>query len=154
LFHGPELLVLDEPTTGLDPLMQEEFMAVLGEYPELGGTVFLSSHDLAEVERVCDRVAMIREGRMAAVEKVAELRGHGYHRATIEFETPVDPHELAAVVGVSELDVDGTHVSFKATASLDPVVQAAARHTVRDMEISEPSLEEIFLTYYGRNDSR
>ena len=75
LFHDPELLMLDEPTTGLDPLMQEEFLAVITEYRDRGGTVFLSSHDLDEVERVCDRVAIIREGRLAAVERVTELRG-------------------------------------------------------------------------------
>jgi ABC-2 type transport system ATP-binding protein len=75
LFHDPELLLLDEPTTGLDPLMQEEFLAVITEHHDRGGTVFLSSHDLDEVERVCDRVAIIREGRLAAVERVADLRG-------------------------------------------------------------------------------
>ena len=92
LFHDPELLMLDEPTTGLDPLMQEEFLAVITEYRDRGGTVFLSSHDLDEVERVCDRVAIIREGRLAAVEKVAELRGRSYHHVSIEFDSPVDGH--------------------------------------------------------------
>ena len=95
LFHDPELLILDEPTTGLDPLMQEEFLAVIGEYRERGGTVFLSSHDLDEVERICDRVAIIREGRLAAVENVADLRGRAYHHVSIEFDAPVDGAEFA-----------------------------------------------------------
>jgi ABC-2 type transport system ATP-binding protein len=153
LFHDPELLMLDEPTTGLDPLMQEEFLAVIREYRERGGTAFLSSHDLDEVERVCDRVAIIREGRLAAVEKVADLRGRAYHHVSIEFDAPVDGGEFARIAGVSELEVDGPRVSFKASGALDPVVKAAARHTVLDMELTEPTLEEIFLTFYGREDA-
>ncbi len=153
-FHDPELLVLDEPTTGLDPLMQEEFLAVVTEYRERGGTVFLSSHDLDEVERVCDRVAIIREGRLAAVERVADLRGRAYHHVSIDFAAPVESSEFIRIPGVSELEVDGAHVSFKAAGALDAVVKAAARHTVIDIELTEPSLEEIFLTYYGRDGAR
>ena len=150
LFHDPELLVLDEPTTGLDPLMQEEFLAVIVEFRGRGGTVFLSSHDLDEVERVCDRVAIIREGRISAVERVAELRGRAYHHVSIEFESPIDAAEFAGIPGVSELEADGSHVSFKASGALDPVIKTAARHRVIDMELTEPTLEEIFLTFYGR----
>ena len=150
LFHEPELVMLDEPTTGLDPLMQEEFLAVIGEYRDRGGTVFLSSHDLDEVERICDRVAIIRDGRLAAVERVADLRGRAYHHVSIEFDVPVDSAEFARIAGVSQLEVDGRQVSFKASGALDPVVKAAARHTVLDMELTEPTLEEIFLTFYGR----
>jgi ABC-2 type transport system ATP-binding protein len=83
LFHDPELLVLDEPTTGLDPLMQEEFLSVITEYRERSGTVFLSSHELDEVERVCDRVAIIRDGLIATVERVAALRNRAYHHVQI-----------------------------------------------------------------------
>ncbi len=150
LFHAPELLVLDEPTTGLDPLMQEEFLAIIVEFRGRGGTVFLSSHDLDEVERVCDRVAIIREGRISAVERVAELRGRAYHHVSIEFESAIDAGEFAGIPGVSELEADGSRVSFKASGALDPVIKTAARHRVIDMELTEPTLEEIFLTYYGR----
>jgi beta-exotoxin I transport system ATP-binding protein len=153
LFHEPELLLLDEPTIGLDPLMQEEFLAVIGEYRERGGTVFLSSHDLDEVERVCERVAIIREGRLAAVEKVADLRGRAYHHVAIEFDRPVGTAEFASIDGVNELEVDASRVAFKLSGPLDPVIKAAARHTVIDMELTEPTLEEIFLTFYGRNGS-
>ncbi len=152
LFHDPELLMLDEPTTGLDPLMQEEFLAVVTEYRERGGTVFLSSHDLGEVERVCDRVAIIREGRIAAVEKVADLRGRAYHHVSIEFDRAVAGAEFASIGGVSELTVDGPRVAFRVSGPLDPVVKAAARHTVVDMELTEPTLEEVFLTFYGREN--
>ena len=153
LFHDPELLVLDEPTTGLDPLMQEEFLAVVTEYRDRGGTVFLSSHDLDEVERVCDRVAIIREGRLAAVERVADLRGRAYHHVSIDFESPIEAAEFARIPGVSELEATGSHVSFKATGALDAVVKTAARHTVEDIELTEPTLEEIFLTFYGRDEA-
>jgi ABC-2 type transport system ATP-binding protein len=150
LFHDPELLVLDEPTTGLDPLMQEEFLDVIAEYRDRGGTVFLSSHDLNEVERICDRVAIIRQGRLAAVEKVAELRGRAYHHVVIEFDRPVAAEEFKKIHGVNDLEADGPRVVFKVSGALDPVVKTAARHTVLDLELTEPTLEEIFLTYYGR----
>ncbi len=151
LFHEPELLMLDEPTTGLDPLMQDEFLTILGEYRESGGTVFLSSHDLDEVGRVCDRVAIIREGRIAAVERVSVLRGRTYHHVSIEFEGAVDSGEFMRIPGVSELEAVDGRVAFKVTGALDPVIKAAARHTVLDMELTEPTLEEIFRSFYGRN---
>jgi ABC-2 type transport system ATP-binding protein len=153
LFHEPELLVLDEPTTGLDPLMQEEFLNVIAEYRDRGGTVFLSSHDLYEVERICDRVAIIRQGRLAAVEKVAALRGRAYHHVVIEFDRPVAAEDFRKIEGVSDLEADGPRVVFKVSGALDPVVKAAARHTVIHLELTEPTLEEIFLTYYGRDGS-
>jgi beta-exotoxin I transport system ATP-binding protein len=148
LFHDPELLILDEPTTGLDPLMQEEFLAVVSEHRDRGGTVFLSSHDLDEVQRACDRVAIIREGRLAAVEQVATLRGRSYHHVAIEFASAVDPREFARIPGVTGIKVEGSRVSFRAQGELDAVVKTAARHTVVDMELTEPTLEEIFLTFY------
>ena len=153
LFHEPELLMLDEPTSGLDPLMQEEFLALVGEYRDRGGTVFLSSHDLEEVDRVCDRVAIIREGRLAAVENVAQLRGRAYHHVSIEFEAPVPREEFEHIRGVTGLEADGARVAFKVAGPLDPVVKAAAAHTVIDMELTEPTLEEIFLSFYGRRGS-
>ncbi|HET9102541.1 MAG TPA: ABC transporter ATP-binding protein [Solirubrobacteraceae bacterium] len=151
LFHEPELLLLDEPTTGLDPLMQEEFVTVIGEYRDRGGTVLLSSHDLDEVERVCETVAIVRDGRIAAVENVAQLRGRAYHHVSIEFDAPVAEREFSALPGISGIETDGRRVSFKAFGDLDAVVKVAAHHTVKDLEVAEPSLEEIFLTFYGRD---
>jgi ABC-2 type transport system ATP-binding protein len=123
---------------------------VIAEYRDRGGTVFLSSHDLNEVERICDRVAIIRQGRLAAVEKVAELRGRAYHHVVIEFDRPVAAEEFKKIHGVNDLEADGPRVVFKVSGALDPVVKTAARHTVLDLELTEPTLEEIFLTYYGR----
>jgi ABC-2 type transport system ATP-binding protein len=149
LFHEPELLVLDEPTSGLDPLMQEEFLAVVGEHRERGGTVFLSSHDLGEVERVCDRVGIIRAGRLIAVEDVAEMRGRAYRDVSVRFAHPVPASALAGVPGVEDIVADGTVLTFHAGGELDPVIKALARHPVQDVEITRTSLEELFLRYYG-----
>ena len=149
LFHDPELLILDEPTTGLDPLMQEEFLTVIEEHRSRGATVFLSSHDLDEVERVCDRVAIIREGRLIAVEDVAEMRGRAYREVTVRFARPVPPAELARITGVKEVTADGTTLCFRVQGVLDRVIKALARHTVLDVEVTRPTLEELFLTYYG-----
>lgn len=149
LFHDPELLLLDEPTSGLDPLMQEEFLTLLGEERARGHTVFLSSHDLDEVERVCDRVGIIRDGRLVAVENVSELTGKGLRHFHIEFEQPVDPGEFAAIPGVADIVADGTVLDLKASGAVDPVLKVAARHTVLDMQLTRPTLEEVFITYYG-----
>jgi len=148
LFHRPELLILDEPTSGLDPLMQEEFLALIGEERERGATVFLSSHELDEVERVCDRVGIIRDGRLIAVERVGELVGKTQRRVTVEFAEPIDPGELRGCPGVSALEADGTHVTFRVAGDLDRVVKTLARHTIVDIDFARPTLEEIFLTYY------
>jgi ABC-2 type transport system ATP-binding protein len=148
MFHEPELLILDEPTGGLDPLVQEEFHGVVAEQRDRGVTVFLSSHMLDEVQRLCDRVGIIREGRLIDVEPVASLMRRSYRVVRVEFAEPVDPAQFAALPGVTELSVDGTSVTFKASGELDPVIKAIAGHSVRDLELAHPSLEEIFLTFY------
>lgn len=150
VFHQPDLLILDEPTSGLDPLMQEEFLALVREERERGCAVFLSSHELDEVERVCDRVGIIREGRLAAVERVSDLLGKTPRRVSVEFAEPVDLAELRGFPGVSDLQAGDGHVSFKVAGDIDPVLKAIARHTVVDFELARPTLEEIFLTYYER----
>ena len=154
LFHEPELLVLDEPTGGLDPLMQQQFLELLEEERERGATVFLSSHDLDEVQRVCDRVGIIREGRLIAVERVADLMRRSYRHVAIEFEAAPAAEEFARLPGVYELTASGERLAFRAEGDLDAVVKAAARHTVRDIEVSQPTLDEIFLTYYGAEAAR
>jgi ABC-2 type transport system ATP-binding protein len=148
LFHRPELLILDEPTSGLDPLMQEEFLSLVREERERGCAIFISSHELDEVERVCDRVGIIREGRLIAVERVADLLGKTQRRASVEFAEPVDLEELRAIPGISDLDASDGRVTFHVTGDLDAVVKAISRHTVADLELAHPTLEQVFLTYY------
>lgn len=153
-FHEPELLLLDEPTSGLDPLMQDEFLAFVSEERDRGATVFLSSHELDEIERSCDRVAIIREGSLVAIEDVAEVTRRSFRHVAIEFATAVDPAEFARIDGVSELEGSGRLLSFKAAGELDAVIKAAARHNVVDLELTPPTLEEVVLTYYGRQRRR
>jgi ABC-2 type transport system ATP-binding protein len=149
LFHEPELLILDEPTTGLDPLMQEEFLRVVGEQRDRGRTVFLSSHDLDEVERICDRVGIVRDGRLIAVEDVAAMRERAVRHVTVRFGTPA-AETLAGVPGVADVVRDGTTLRFRLHGEIDPVIKALARHRVEELEITRPTLEELFLAYYGR----
>ena len=148
LFHDPELLILDEPTSGLDPLMQEEFLRVIAEARDRGATVFLSSHELDEVERSCDRVAIIREGRLVAVEEVEAMRGRAYRDVAVRFERPVDPAEIARLPGVGPVTADNGSLRFRASGDLDSVVKALAAHPVVDVEIRRPALEDLFLAYY------
>ena len=150
LFHEPELLILDEPTTGLDPLMQEEFLAIVAEHREGGGTVFLSSHELDEVERVCDRVGIIRHGRLVAVDAVDDMRGRASRNVSVRFARPVDIAEFARLPGVEDVVLDHTTLRFRVHGSLDATIKAVARHAVVDIEVTRPTLEELFLAYYDR----
>jgi ABC-2 type transport system ATP-binding protein len=149
-FHSPELLILDEPTSGFDPLMQEEFLGLVREQRDAGITVFLSSHDLDEVQRVCDRVGIIREGRLTAVERISDLIAQSYRRVRIEFAAPVAVDEFARLPGVQAAEHDGRTVTFTVSGPLDAVVKQAARHEVLDLEVGHPNLEEIFVAMYGR----
>jgi ABC-2 type transport system ATP-binding protein len=151
-FHSPELLILDEPTSGLDPLMQEEFLALVAEERERGCTVLLSSHELDEVERVCDRVGIVRAGKLIAVERIHDLLGRARRTVTLELADPGDLAELRALPGVTDLQTLDGKVTFKVAGDLDAAVKAIARHQVLDMELTHPSLEEIFLSYYGEGE--
>lgn len=149
LFHRPELLILDEPTGGLDPLVQKEFLKIVRETKAEGRTVFLSSHVLSEVERICDRVGIIKDGKLLTVETTAALLSRQLRRVSLVFDRAVNPAPFAALAGVRELQTDGPRLSFVLERDLDAVVKLAARHTLVDMQLSRPSLEEVFLTLYG-----
>ncbi len=147
---GPELLLLDEPTSGLDPLVQQEFFALLHEHTAGGGSVLLSSHVLAEVQRVADRIGVLRAGRLIAVERLDELRAKSLHHVNVRFLQDVSAAEFAAVPGVREVTVTGRDLRCAAPQSaLDPLFKAITRHTLVDVECTEAELEETFLAYYG-----
>ena len=148
----PELFLLDEPTSGLDPLVQETFHELVHEVVADGRTVFLSSHVLDEVDHLCHTVAIIRDGRIVAVEDVADLRARAGRKVTIRFADPVDPATFAAIGGVSDLVVRDRTASMRVSADLDRVVKAAARHRIVDLVSTPPDLEEIFLGYYRQDD--
>ncbi|CAA9465009.1 MAG: Efflux ABC transporter, ATP-binding protein [uncultured Rubrobacteraceae bacterium] len=151
LFHRPPLLILDEPTGGLDPLVQEEFLDVVEETKAEGRTVFFSSHVLSEVERVCDRVGIIREGELVDVEPTHRLVDKAFRHVTLTFDEPVGGEPFAALPGVEGLKADGPKLSFTLHSEPDALVKLAARHRLVGLEYERPSLEEIFLTYYGKN---
>jgi ABC-2 type transport system ATP-binding protein len=150
LQHRPELLILDEPTSGLDPLVQQTFFATLRDAVADGSTVFLSSHILSEVEKSCDRVAIIREGRLAKVDTVDGLRDLAHHEVELRFADGVPADAFAGLPGVSEVTVEDHILRMRVAGSITPVVQAAARYDLLDFVSREPSLEETFLAQYGR----
>lgn len=146
--NRPELLILDEPTTGLDPLIQREFYSLVEEVREEGRTVFLSSHNLPEVERVCDQIAIIREGVLVTVEDVAAIKEKAVRKVEIVFESPPangELHDLPA----QDVVVDGRRVECIVRGAMDPLVKALSRYQLVDLISREPSLEEVFLALYG-----
>ena len=152
--HSPQLLVLDEPTSGLDPLMQREFYRLVAEAKAEGRTVFLSSHVLSEVERIADRVGIVREGRLVVVEGLDALKAKALRRLEIHFAGPVPRDEFAALPGVQEVVVEDGVLSCTAVGSIDRLVKAAARHEVTNLVSHEADLEELFLRYYeGAGDA-
>jgi len=152
--NKPELLILDEPTNGLDPLMQHEFYDLLSETKQEGRTVFLSSHILPEVEKVCDRVGIIRQGKLVTVETIETLKSHSVRKLEIHFARSVPKDKFNNVPGVRDVLVQDTLLTCNVIGSLDTLVKAAAVFEVVNIISHEPTLEEIFLTYYneGKNN--
>ncbi|HEY5435818.1 MAG TPA: ABC transporter ATP-binding protein [Candidatus Limnocylindrales bacterium] len=150
LQHRPELLMLDEPTAGLDPLMQQSFYSLVREAQAEGRTVFLSSHILSEVERTCDRVAIIKDGRLVKVDSVDGLRDLAHHEVELRFAGGVPAEAFAGLPGVSDVKVEDHTLRMKVFGPITPVVQAAARYELLDFVSREPTLEETFLAQYGR----
>ena len=154
--HRPELLILDEPTSGLDPLVQHEFYALVDEARDAGQTVFLSSHVLPEVQRVCDRVAFIREGELIALEDVSSLTGRAVRELEVVFAEPVPPSAFDGVPGVTEVALNGkgaTTLRLTVTGSLEPVVKKLAEFPVLDLTSRLPDLEDVFMTFYAGDDA-
>jgi ABC-2 type transport system ATP-binding protein len=148
LMHRPELLILDEPISGLDPLVQRNFHELLREVRAEGRTVFLSSHTLSEVDRVADRVAILRRGRLIVVDRLANLRALAVRRLDIEFAHPPDPAEFQAIPGVRTAEATGALLHVSLEGSADALVKAAAAHEVLSIRSREDELEDIFLRYY------
>jgi ABC-2 type transport system ATP-binding protein len=148
--HRPDLLILDEPTAGLDPLVQQGFFGILRELVAEGRTAFVSSHILSEVEKSCDRVAIIREGRLVKVDTVEGLRDLAHHQVELRFAGPVPESAFAALAGVSDVQVDDHVLRLRVSGPITPVVQAAAKYELLDFVSREPSLEETFLAQYGQ----
>jgi beta-exotoxin I transport system ATP-binding protein len=151
--HDPELLILDEPIAGLDPLVQQSFHALLAEMSGAGGTIFLSSHTLSEVERVTHRLAILREGRLVVVDSLENLRRIAVQRVEIEFGAPVAAEAFRALPGVREVTAAGSTLTVAFEGPADPVVKAAAAHRVLAIRSRDDDLEEIFLRFYRSEGS-
>jgi ABC-2 type transport system ATP-binding protein len=147
--HQPDLLILDEPTNGLDPLMQREFQALVREARDAGRTVFLSSHLLYEVEAVADVVAILRAGRLVVVQPVDKLKAQALRRIELTFDQPVPADLLRGVAGVRDLAVDGSTAHLTVEGSTADLLATAAPHRVSNVVTHEPDLEQIFMAYYG-----
>ncbi|MGH9173905.1 MAG: ATP-binding cassette domain-containing protein, partial [Vicinamibacterales bacterium] len=154
LLHQPQLAILDEPTNSLDPLVRQEVYRILDEARGLGMTIFFSSHVLAEAERICDRVAIIRDGELSRVGTIDELKAIAPRRMRICFDGPAPVEELEVIPGVSDLQTysDGT-VALMVRERMDEIVKVAARHHVVDFYSEDVSLEDIFLGYYGETSA-
>lgn len=149
LAHRSPVVIMDEPTAGLDPLMQEEFIRLVAELRDAGTTVFLSSHNLPEVERMCDRVGILREGQLAAVETVEAITGRARRRFVLSFDGPAPAADFERLPGVADLHAEGPRLTFTVTGPLSEVLSTAARHRLIDIEVGRTSLEESFVAFYG-----
>ncbi|WP_207919615.1 ABC transporter ATP-binding protein [Micromonospora sp. KC207] len=151
LLHEPDLLILDEPTSGLDPLVQHTFFELLRAEKEQGRTIFFSSHVLSEVQRLCDRVAIIRDGRIIDVERVDGLGVGQYKRVRVKLRNPGATLDLP---GAHRPAGPGADVELIYRGGIDDLVKQLARHEVEDVWIEDPPLEEIFLHYYQGDAER
>jgi ABC-2 type transport system ATP-binding protein len=154
LMHRPELVLLDEPTGGLDPLMQQEVLRMLAEAQDNGSTVFFSSHIISEVQAVADRVAVIREGKIVEVAETASLLHRSMRQVRIRFQQPTEAEELYKLPGVELIAKDdGQGVLLQVEGAMDALIKTLAKYPVNDFETERTSLEEVFLAYYeGEED--
>ena len=149
LMHKPDLLILDEPTSGLDPLMQETFEQIIQEVRNEGRTVFLSSHILSEVETLCDRVGVIREGRLIAVEDVATFKSSKVRSLQIDFGDPIRAEDFSDLDGIRNLVLLERSLRCDIIGSLDALFKKAAQYEILNVTTDEPTLEEVFLAFYN-----
>jgi ABC-2 type transport system ATP-binding protein len=144
----PEVLILDEPTSGLDPLLQRTFNEFLLQEQARGKTIFMSSHIMSDVEKVCQRVAVIRQGEIVTIEEVEKLRQKAGQRVTVEFGDAVSADEVARMPGVSMVTSHNHAYHFNVSGSMDALIKALSRHEVLRLQAEEAPLEEVFLKFY------
>ena len=148
----PQVLILDEPTSGLDPLLQRAFNDLLLEEQARGKTIFMSSHIMSDVERVCQRVAVIRQGEIVTLEEVETLREKAGQRVTVEFGDAVSEQELAQIPGVSNVTRNKHDFHLTASGNMDALIKAFSRHEVIRLQAEEAPLEEVFLKFYEETE--
>lgn len=151
LMHVPKILIMDEPTLGLDPLLQNEIHKLLRELRDKGVTIFISSHNLNEVEKICDRVGIIKKGKLVVVEEIASLKSRKIHHVTAHFKNKVSSKAFA-MPDVEIISATNNSIQMTVSGDLNRTVRALASHPVIDVEISHASLEDIFMRYYERSE--
>ena len=149
--NDPELLVLDEPTLGLDPLVQHKFYDLLISEKANGKTIFLSSHILPEVERVCDRVGIVRDGQLVSIERVADLKFKKVRRMELSLNREISPEELK-MEGIEIIEAKGTQIQLKVTsANIQKVLAHLSKLPIEDLAFPEATLEDTFMEFYGED---
>lgn len=148
LLHSPKLIILDEPTGGLDPLMQQTFFEILEEENKRGATIFFSSHILSEVQRLCKRVAIIKEGELVEVRDVARMREENYKKIEVIVSDPVELEAIEGLAAVTNFEVTDNICKFMYKGNMNELITCISVINIADIRIEEPSLEEIFLHYY------
>lgn len=151
LLHEPKLIILDEPTSGLDPLMQQKFFELIGEENKKGATVFFSSHILSEVQKMCNRVAFIKDGKIRKLEKMSTLQDSNYKRISVEAKSGIT-RETFNMNGVSDFVIKGNTANFIFKGNINNITKKLAEIELRNISIDEPDLEEIFMNYYAKEE--
>ena len=151
LLHEPKLIILDEPTSGLDPLMQQKFFDLLKEENKKGVTILFSSHILSEVEKICDRVAIIKEGKLIKLEKMSTLKENKHKRFKIESNTDIDK-DYFNIPGVNKLEIKDNTISFIFRGNINVIMKKLSAIDISNLWIEEPDLEEIFMHYYQKEE--
>jgi ABC-2 type transport system ATP-binding protein len=151
LLHEPKLIILDEPTSGLDPLMQQRFFDILSNENKKGATVFFSSHILSEVQKICDLVAFIKDGRIIKLEKMSALKENTYKKIKVEAKSHIDK-DYFKVAGVNNLEVQGNTANFIFKGNINPIMKKVSDMDISNVWVDDPDLEEIFMHYYAKED--
>lgn len=151
LMHEPKLIILDEPTGGLDPLMQQTFFKLLREENEKGATIFMSSHILSEVEKLCDRVAIIKEGKIIALESISSLKEKNHKRVHLELNSVIS-EEMLKLKGITDVKIEGKNCSFLYAGNINALVKLMSTLDLKNVNLGEPELEEIFYHYYEKEE--
>lgn len=151
LLHEPKLIILDEPTSGLDPLMQQKFFELLKEENKKGTTILFSSHILSEVQKMCNRVAIIKEGKLIKLEKISTLKENNHKRFQFEVKKQINK-DYFDVQGVSNFKAEGNNISFLFRGNINTIIKKLSDIDISNILIEEPDLEEIFMHYYQKEE--
>ncbi len=148
LLHQPKLIILDEPTGGLDPLMQQRFFDLLREENKKGATILFSSHILSEVQKLCDRVAIIKDGKIIKVEKISSLVDNTHKKFKLETTVPIEKGRFTGLKGITGLTIEGNSISFLYRGPINEVIKIVASLNLVNISVEDPDLEEVFMHYY------